>query len=73
MSIESTSFLGHLLANLRLTLLVIAVGAATVVVYALASDQSVEWTIIVYLALGMLLSSLVNAWLDTRRKRSANE
>lgn len=60
-------FLDHLLRNLRLSAIIIGLGLAGVGLYALFAQQPFEWDIPIYLAIGMLLSSLINAMLDARR------
>ena len=64
-----TPFLRHLLGNLRLSAIICAVGVAAVVLYAVVAGTDVDWEIVIFLAVGMLLSSFLNAWIDDKRER----
>jgi hypothetical protein len=68
MSDARSPFLRHLLRNLRITVIICAVGIVGVLLYALASGEDIAWNIPAFLAIGMILSSVLNAWLDARRE-----
>jgi hypothetical protein len=69
----STTFLRQLLANLRLTFFLLVGATGLVVGYALIQDEEAHWEIVVFLAIGMVLSSVINAIFDFRRNRSEGE
>ena len=62
-------FLRHLLLNLRITLLILVAGLGAIVLYALVTKHDASWDILVFLAIGMSASSLLNAWRDTKKKK----
>lgn len=62
------SFLRLLLGNLRLSFFLIVAAVGLVVGYALFMQEPAHWEIVLFLAAGMFLSSLLNAWFDSRRK-----
>ncbi len=63
-------FLRHLLANLRITFFLIIAAVGVVVGYALWMHQTAHWEIVGFVAVGMTLSSIINAWYDRRRRPS---
>jgi hypothetical protein len=63
-------FLRHLLGNLRISFFVVVVGAGLVLAYALLSHSEVDWTLPIFIAVGMALSSLLNAAYDARREKT---
>jgi hypothetical protein len=75
MADDRSLFVRNLLGNLRLSGIIIVVGLVGVVIYALVADAEIPWGIVVFLSIGMLLSSLLNAWLDVKRSehRGADE
>jgi len=62
------SFREHLLRNLRITGLLTAVVTVAVGGYALLNGEPFEWEIIMFVAVGMTLSSVINALIDSRRR-----
>lgn len=66
---ERPPFVRLLLGNLRLSALVCMAVAAGLAIYALIVAGEFMWNILVFLAIGMLISSLANAWADARRGR----
>jgi hypothetical protein len=70
---ERSPFLRHLLGNLRLSAIIIAVGFVAAGLFALIAQEPINWQIPIFLAIGMLLSSAFNAVLDTRRERREQE
>ena len=72
MAPATSPFIGNLLGNLRLSAMIIVVAVAGVVIYALAAGEEVAWNIVVFLAIGMFLSSLLNAWIDARNSARAD-
>ena len=66
----SSPFLRHLVGNLRISFIVIVVAAGLILVYALLTKSEVDWMIEAFIAIGMLLSSLLNAAYDARQERS---
>jgi membrane protein implicated in regulation of membrane protease activity len=65
-----TLFVRNLLGNLRLSAIICAVGLVAVAVYGLIADEPIAWELVVFLVIGMLLSSLVNAWIDVKREQN---
>lgn len=63
------SFREHLFRNLRITGLLTAVVAVAVGGYAALNDVEFEWQILMFVAVGMSLSSILNALIDSRRGR----
>lgn len=70
MATSSTPFLQHLLKNLRVTFFIMIAGLGAVVLYALLTGTEASWEILIFLAVGMFVSSLVNAWRDAQREGS---
>lgn len=69
---EPRSFLRHLLVNLRLTVFILLAAVGVIVLYALLTKNEAAWEILVFLAIGMTFSSLLNAWRDARREKQAD-
>lgn len=65
----STSFSRYLLGNLRLSAIVCAIVVVGIVAYAIIAGESIAWEMAVFLAVGMVISSFINAWADARRSR----
>ena len=65
----NSAFVRLLLGNLRLSAIVCAIAIAALAIYSLFADEPIMWEIAVFLAVGMAVSSLVNAWADARRER----
>ena len=61
-------FSRHLLLNLRTSLIVVAIVAIGLFIYASFNNEEVEWEIVAVVALGMALSAVGNAIYDTRKK-----
>ena len=64
----ATPFLRHLLRNLRITFFLVVLAVGLVILYALVSGEKAEWEIVIFLAIGMTLSSLINAGIEARRE-----
>lgn len=63
----SNAFLRHLFRNLRVTFFILVAGLGAVVLHALVSEGDAAWEILIFLAIGMIASSMLNAWRDTKR------
>ena len=71
---EPSPFRRNLLLNLRKSIIVVSVVAVGLFIYAQANGEAVQWLLVLLVAIGMLISSLANAWFDakkeSRRQRS---
>ena len=65
-----SSFTRNLLGNLRLSIIVCAAIIALLVLYSVVAGTPILWNVVLFLGIGMLASSLINALLDARRKRN---
>lgn len=66
---DPTPFRRNLLLNLRKSIIVVGVVAVGLVLYARSNGEEVQWLLVLLVAVGMLISSLVNAWFDARKER----
>jgi uncharacterized membrane protein YfcA len=66
----SSPFVRSLLGNLRMSAMIIVIGVIGIFLYGVIADEEIPWNIAVFLAIGMVLSSLLNAWLDTKRQEN---
>lgn len=62
-------FVRNLLLNLRTSAIVVAVVAIGLLIYAWAIDEAVEWQLLLYVAIGMSVSTILYAVLDARKKK----
>jgi hypothetical protein len=58
-----------LLLHLRTSLIVVAVVAVGLLLYAQSNGEAVQWDLVLYVAIGMLVSSLVNTWIEVKKER----
>lgn len=65
---QRSPFIRSLFANLKLSAIIIAIGLAAVALFGVIAQEPVAWEIPVFLAVGMLVSSVVNALYDARRE-----
>jgi type IV secretory pathway VirB2 component (pilin) len=59
----------HLLPNIQKSVVVVAVVVVGLILYANTNGEEVRWELVLYIALGMVASSLINAWIDERKER----
>ena len=69
MPTQSSSFTRYFLGNIRLSAIVCAIVTAGLAFYAVITDGEMLWEVVVFLSIGMIVSSLLNAWTDARRNR----
>jgi type IV secretory pathway VirB2 component (pilin) len=61
-------YLRHLLLNLRKALVVVAVVGLGLTLFANYYGQAVRWDFVLYIAIGMVASALINSWIDARKE-----
>lgn len=66
----SPSFLRHFLINLRTSFFLVVAVVLVVLGYALIRGSDADWNIVIFMAIGMFVSSLVNALYDAKKARS---
>ena len=62
-------FLRYLFGNLAISVIVVVVGLGAVVGYALLSDTKAKWGIVIALAVGMTISSVINTVIEVKEKK----
>ncbi len=62
-------YMRHLLRHLRTSVLVVAVVALGLGLYSFGRGEELQWYYIVLVAAGMLLSSIVNMFVDAAREK----
>ena len=65
---QQTPYTRHLLLNLRKSLVVVAMVGLGLLLFANYYGQAVQWEYVLYVAIGMLVSSLINSWIDARKE-----
>jgi hypothetical protein len=68
MSTSSPPFVRHLIRNLRVSIFVLLVAILLLFLYSLISGGETNWQLGAFVALGMVLSSIVNAFYDARKE-----
>lgn len=66
-------FLRSVLKNLRVSFFLIVAAVGAVVAIALVTGEEAEWDIVIFLAVGMLMSSIINALYDDAREKKKRE